>query len=89
MKSRLMAVLATGGLLVMPGLANAQETMPAPQAQAQQQQQQQQNLATPAASPDMTSQSYGGLPSTNTQAGRRVAEKCRTDPQCNIFFGGS
>ncbi|CAN7746159.1 hypothetical protein LJR267_010444 [Paraburkholderia hospita] len=82
MKSRLMAVLAAGGLLVMPGLANAQDTMQAPQTQ-------QQNLATPAASPDMTSQSYGGLPSTNTQAGRRVAEKCRTDPQCNIFFGGS
>jgi hypothetical protein len=82
MKSRLMAVLAAGGLLVMPGLANAQDTMQAPQTQ-------QQNLATPAASPDMTSQSYGGLPSTNTQAGRRVAEKCRTDPQCNIFVGGS
>ena len=83
MKSRLMAVLAAGGLLVMPGLASAQDTMQAPQAQ------QQQNLATPAASPDMTSQSYGGLPSTNTQAGKRAAEKCRTDPQCNIFFGGS
>ena len=84
MKSRLMAVLATGGLLVMPGLANAQDTMKAPQAQ-----QQQQNLATPAASSDMTYQSYGGVPATNTQAGRRAAEKCRTDPQCNIFFGGS
>ena len=82
MKSRLMAVLATGGLLVMPGLANAQDTMPAPQAQAQQQ-----NLATPAASPDMNSQSYGGVPATNTQSGRRAAEKCRIDPQCNIFFG--
>ena len=85
MKSRLMAVLAAGGLLVMPGLANAQATMQAPQAQ----QQQQQNLATPAASTDMTYQSYGGMPSTNTQAGRRTAERCRTDPQCNIFFGGS
>jgi hypothetical protein len=83
MKSQLMAVLAAGGLLVMPGLANAQDTKQSPQAQ------QQQNLATPAASPDMTSQSYGGVPSTNTQAGRRAAEKCRTDPQCNIFFGGS
>ena len=88
MKSQLMAVLAAGGLLVMPGLANAQATMQAPQAQ-QQQQQQQQNLATPAAYSDMTYQSYGGMPSTNTQAGRRTAEKCRTDPQCNIFFGGS
>jgi hypothetical protein len=88
MKSRLMVVLAAAGLLVMPGLANAQETMPAPQAQAQQQQQQQQqNLATPAASPDMNSQSYGGVPATNTQSGRRAAEKCRIDPQCNIFFG--
>ncbi|BCZ81704.1 hypothetical protein PTKU64_53790 [Paraburkholderia terrae] len=84
MKSQLMAVLAAGGLLVSPGLASAQDTMQAPQTQ-----QQQQNLATPAASPDMTSQSYGGLPSTNTQAGRRAAEKCRTDPKCNIFFGGS
>ena len=84
MKSRLMVVLAAAGLLVMPGLANAQETMPAPQAQAQQQQQ---NLATPAASPDMNSQSYGGVPATNTQSGRRAAEKCRIDPQCNIFFG--
>ncbi|BCZ81889.1 hypothetical protein PTKU64_55640 [Paraburkholderia terrae] len=83
MKSRLMAVLAAGGLLVMPGLANAQDTMQAPQAQ------QQQNLATPAAATDMTYQSYGGMPATNTQAGRRVAERCRTDPQCNIFFGGS
>ncbi|MFP3647540.1 hypothetical protein [Paraburkholderia sp. SIMBA_054] len=81
MKSRLMAVLAAGGLLVLPGLASAQDTMQAPQAQ--------QNLATPAASTDMTYQSYGGMPSTNTQAGRRTAEKCRTDPQCNIFFGGS
>ncbi|TXC88484.1 hypothetical protein [Paraburkholderia azotifigens] len=85
MKSRLMVVLAAAGLLVMTGLANAQDTMPAPQAQ----QQQQQNLATPAASTDMTYQSYGGMPSTNTQAGRRTAERCRTDPQCNIFFGGS
>ncbi|MFM0558139.1 hypothetical protein P0D69_45690 [Paraburkholderia sediminicola] len=81
MKSQLMAVLAAGGLLVMPGLANAQDTMPAPQAQ------QQQNPATPAASSDMNSQSYGGVPSTNTQSGRRAAEKCRLDPQCNIFFG--
>ncbi|WP_421376336.1 hypothetical protein ACOCG7_00570 [Paraburkholderia sp. DD10] len=81
MKSRLMAVLAAGGLLVMPGLANAQDTMPAPQAQ------QQQNPATPAASSDMNSQSYGGVPATNTQSGRRAAEKCRIDPQCNIFFG--
>ncbi|MFM0260007.1 hypothetical protein [Paraburkholderia sediminicola] len=80
MKSQLMAVLAAGGLLVMPGLANAQDTMPAPQAQ-------QQNPATPAASSDMNSQSYGGVPSTNTQSGRRAAEKCRLDPQCNIFFG--
>ncbi|SDJ57957.1 hypothetical protein SAMN04487926_16712 [Paraburkholderia steynii] len=84
MKSQLMAVLAAGGLLVLPGLASAQDTMQAPQAQ-----QQQQNLATPAASTDMSYQSYGGMPSTNTQAGRRTAEKCRTDPQCNIFFGGS
>lgn len=83
MKSRLMAVLAAGGLLVMPGLANAQDTMQAPQAQ------QQQNLATSAAATDMTYQSYGGMPATSTQAGRRVAERCRTDPQCNIFFGGS
>ncbi|KAA1011439.1 hypothetical protein FVF58_16110 [Paraburkholderia panacisoli] len=81
MKSQLMAVFAAGGLLVMPGLANAQDTMPAPQAQ------QQQNPATPAASSDMNSQSYGGVPSTNTQSGRRAAEKCRLDPQCNIFFG--
>lgn len=81
MKSRLMAVLAAGGLLVMPGLANAQDTMPAPQAL------QQQNPATPAASSDMNSQSYGGVPATNTQSGRRAAEKCRLDPQCNIFFG--
>ncbi|MFL9928219.1 hypothetical protein P0D88_02875 [Paraburkholderia sp. RL18-103-BIB-C] len=81
MKSRLMVVLAAGGLLVMPGLANAQDTMPAPQAQ------QQQNPATPAASSDMNSQSYGGVPATNTQSGRRAAEKCRLDPQCNIFFG--
>jgi hypothetical protein len=86
MKSRLMVVFAAAGLLVMTGLANAQNTMQAPQAQTQTQQQ---NLATPAASPEMTSQSYGGVPSTNTQAGRRAAEKCRTDPQCNIFFGGS
>ena len=85
MKSRLMAVLAAGGLLVTSGLASAQATMQAPQAQ----QQQQQNLATPAASTDMTYQSYGGMSSTNTQAGRRTAERCRTDPQCNIFFGGS
>ena len=85
MKSRLMAVLAAGGLLVTSGLASAQATIQAPQAQ----QQQQQNLATPAASTDMTYQSYGGMPSTNTQAGRRTAERCRTDPQCNIFFGGS
>ena len=85
MKSRLMAVLAAGGLLVTSGLASAQATMQAPQAQ----QQQQQNFATPAASTDMTYQSYGGMPSTNTQAGRRTAERCRTDPQCNIFFGGS
>ncbi|WP_054929917.1 hypothetical protein [Paraburkholderia caribensis] len=85
MKSGLMAVLAAGGLLVMPGLASAQATMQPPQAQ----QQQQQNLATPAASSDMTNQSYGGMPSTNTQTGRRAAERCRTDPQCNIFFGGS
>lgn len=63
------------------GLANAQDTMPAPQAQ------QQQNPATPAASSDMNSQSYGGVPATNTQSGRRAAEKCRIDPQCNIFFG--
>jgi len=81
MKSRLMVVLAAGGLLVMPGLANAQDTMPAPQAQ------QQQNPATPAASSDMNSQSYGGVPATNTQSGRRATEKCRLDPQCNIFFG--
>ena len=84
MKSRLIVMLAAGGLLVTSLLANAQDTMQAPQAQ-----QQQQNLATPAASTDMTYQSYGGMPSTNTQAGRRTAEKCRTDPQCNIFFGGS
>ncbi|MFM0005649.1 MULTISPECIES: hypothetical protein [Paraburkholderia] len=82
MKSQLMVVLAAGGLLVTPGLANAQDTMPAPQAQ-----QQQQNPATPAASSDMNSQSYGGVPATNTQSGRRAAEKCRLDPQCNIFFG--
>jgi hypothetical protein len=82
MKSRLMVALAAAGLLAMAGLANAQDTMQAPQAQ-------QQNPATPAASPDTTSQSYGGMPSTNTQSGRRAAEKCRTDPQCNIFFGGS
>ncbi|WMY09088.1 hypothetical protein [Paraburkholderia phenoliruptrix] len=88
MKSRLMVVLAAAGLLVMTGLANAQDTMPAPQAQAQAQEQEQ-NLATPAASSDMNSQSYGGVPATNTQSGRRAAEKCRTDPQCNIFFGGS
>ena len=86
MKSRLIVMLAAGGLLVTSVLANAQGTMQAPQAQ---QQQQQQNLATPAASSDMTYQSYGGMPSTNTQAGRRTAEKCRTDPQCNIFFGGN
>ena len=84
MKSRLMVVFGAAGLLVMTGLANAQDTMQAPQAQTQTQ-----NLATPAASPEMTSQSYGGVPSTTTQAGRRAAEKCRTDPQCNIFFGGS
>jgi hypothetical protein len=83
MKSRLMVALAAAGLLAMPGLANAQDTMQAPQAQ------QQQKLATPAASPDTTSQSYGGVLPTNTQSGRRAAEKCRTDPQCNIFFGGS
>ena len=81
MNSRLMVLLAAGGLLVMPALANAQDTMPAPQAQ------QQQNPATPAASSDMNSQSYGGVPATNTQSGRRAAEKCRLDPQCNIFFG--
>ncbi|KAA1006206.1 hypothetical protein FVF58_26885 [Paraburkholderia panacisoli] len=82
MKSQLMVVLAAGGLLVMPGLANAQDTMPAPQAQ-----QQQQSPTTPAASSDINSQSYGGVPATNTQSGRRAAEKCRLDPQCNIFFG--
>ena len=83
MKSRLMVVFAAAGLLAMTGLANAQDTMPAPQAQ------QQQAPATPAASSDMNSQSYGGVPATNTQSGRRAAEKCRIDPQCNIFFGGS
>ena len=82
MKSRLMVALAAAGLLAMPGLANAQDTMQAPQAQ-------QQNATTPAASSDMASQSYGGVLPTNTQSGRRAAEKCRTDPQCNIFFGGS
>ncbi|SOE80603.1 hypothetical protein SAMN05446927_3836 [Caballeronia arationis] len=82
MKSRLMVVFAAAGLLAMTGLANAQDTMQAPQTQTQQQ-----NLATPAVSSDMNSQSYGGVPATNTQSGRRAAEKCRIDPQCNIFFG--
>jgi hypothetical protein len=72
---------ACGGFSDFGGWAEI--AMQAPQAQ------QQQNPATPAASPDTTSQSYGGMPSTNTQGGRRAAEKCRTDPQCNIFFGGS
>ncbi|MGT2470956.1 hypothetical protein [Paraburkholderia terrae] len=81
MKSRLMVVFAAAGLLVIPALANAQDTMQAPQAQ-------QQNPTAPAASSDMTSQSYGGTTYTTTQSGgRRAAENCRVDPRCNIFFG--
>jgi hypothetical protein len=81
MKSRLMVVFAVAGLLVMPALASAQDTMQAPQAQ-------QQNATTPAASSDMASQSYGGVTYTRAQGGsRRTGENCRVDPQCNIFFG--
>jgi hypothetical protein len=83
-KTRLL-VASAAGLLVMAGFAHSQN-MAEPQQPTSQE-----NAATqPAASPsDTGTQAYGGTPDTKMQSGWKHMKSCSTDPQCNIFFGGS
>ncbi|SAL33230.1 hypothetical protein AWB65_02230 [Caballeronia humi] len=40
--------------------------------------------ATSQSTPDT---SYGAVPDTRKQMGRYQSRPCRSDPQCNVFFG--
>ncbi|RDK03162.1 hypothetical protein DLM46_09775 [Paraburkholderia lacunae] len=82
MKSILMIASATG-LLVMAGLAHSQGMPETPQPAPQE------NAATQDAAPATGTQAYGGTPDTKMQSGTQHARPCSTNPQCNIFFGGS
>jgi hypothetical protein len=81
-KSQLM-VASAAGLLVMAGVAHSQGT------QAAQQLTPQESAATQATSPGASMEAYGGMPDTRVQSGVKHAKPCRSDPQCNVFFGGS
>ncbi|RKE37281.1 hypothetical protein B0G76_3526 [Paraburkholderia sp. BL23I1N1] len=82
MKSRLM-VASAAGLLAMAGFAHSQ-SMPEPQQPTPQE-----NAVTQAAPSDSATQAYGGMPDTKMQSGWKNKKSCSSDPQCNIFFGGS
>ena len=82
MKLHLM-VASAAGLLVMAGFAHSQ-SMPETQQPAPQE-----NAATQAAPSDTATQAYGGMSDTKMQSGWKHVKPCSTDPQCNIFFGGS
>jgi hypothetical protein len=81
-KSELM-IASAAGLLVIAGLAHSQGTPEMPQPAPQE------NATTQNAAPATGTQAYGGLPDTKMQSGAKHARPCGTDPQCNIFFGGS
>jgi hypothetical protein len=86
MKSRLMAAMAAG-FLVIGGYAQAQGKTQAPQPTPME------NAATPAASTGTGTgtgtgtDGYGGVPSTRMDSGAKHATPCVMDPQCNIYFG--
>lgn len=82
MKSKLM-VASAAGLFVMAGFAHSQGMPDTPQPAPQE------NAATHGAAPGAGTQAYGGVPDTKVQGGVKHARPCGTDPQCNIFFGGS
>jgi hypothetical protein len=82
MKSPL-RVVSVVVLFVMTGAAHSQGTPQTPDPAPQE------NAATQESNPDAGMEAYGGTPDTRVQAGAKHARPCRTDPQCNVFFGGS
>lgn len=78
-----LVVASTAGLFFIAGLAHSQGTPQTPQPAPQE------NAATQDAAPGTGMQAYGGMPDTKLQSGVKNARRCDTNPQCNIFFGGS
>lgn len=76
-------VASAAGLFVVAGFAQSQ-SMPETQQPAPQE-----NAATQPAPSDTTAPAYGGMPDTKVQSGAKHMKPCVSDPQCNIFFGGS
>lgn len=77
---KLSSILSAGAasIFAVAGMAQAQSAQPLPA---------EQQKPPVAAQPATDASSYGGAPYTRTQMSRSSPRPCRTDPQCNIFFG--